>query len=181
MISFLNKKKNNNNVIEYPHYVIVVRDEIFWVVRSVKSKLSFAPNNINFTLKLKKKRFSFKKSNTIYLPSQTDMTINENIRKIYGISIPNTRHDDCIGFIIRDNPLALKEFKSYLKKQYNIAYNRYVYSLKYPHISFHDPKRQQDQINLIVKLYNKTIHWIQQIKSNNPNYDYYNSRRVSLF
>lgn len=35
-------------------------------------------------------------------------------------------------------------------------------------------------MNLIVKLYNKTIHWIQQIKSNNPNYDYYNSRRVSL-
>lgn len=42
MISFLNKKKSNNNVIEYPHYVIVVRDETFWVVRSVKS------NNPNY-------------------------------------------------------------------------------------------------------------------------------------
>lgn len=158
MISFLNKKKSNNNVIEYPHYVIVVQDGIFWVVRSVKSKLSFAPNNINFTLKLKKKKFSFKKTNTIYLPSQIDMAINENIRKIYGISIPNTHHYNCIGFIIRDNPLVLKEFKSYLKKQYNIAYNTYVYSLKYLHNNIYDSKRQQDQINLIVKLYNKTIH-----------------------
>lgn len=179
MISFLNKKKSNNIVIEYPHYVIVVRDEIFWVVRSVKSKLSFAPNNIDFTLKLKKKRFSFKKSNTIYLPSKITIAIDENIRTFYPIS--NTHQYDCIGFIIRDNPLVLKEFKSYLKKQYNIAYNRYVYLLKYPHINIYGSKQQQDQINLIVRLYNKTIYWIQQIKSNNPNYDYYNSRRVSLF
>ena len=76
--------------------------------------------------------------------------------------------------------MVLKEFKSYLKKQYNIAYNTYVYSLKYLYNNIYDSKRQQDQINLIVKLYNKTIHWIQQIKSNNPNYDYYNSRRVFL-